>query len=119
MGLYSKWDKRSEVKSTSTSIVDITSKDGRTFRFKFNSRELEKIQQTLLVYTFPDRLENFFAYDYFKHMKHIEERYHGWKTYDIIREFKRQGVLAQPLKSIQSNGTMEISVKFTLSSRSK
>lgn len=46
--------------------------------------------QYLHLYAFPDKKEYFFAFEYGKSAaRELEEKYQGWKVYDIEREFRR------------------------------
>ena len=111
LGLFAKMEKKADIKATNSVVVEISAKDGRFFRFKFQIRELERLAHYFQTVALPDRSENFFAFDYNKSDRTLEQKYHGWKTYDIVREFKRQGLDAEPLKHMQQNtGTLEVSV---------
>lgn len=111
MGLVLKFEKKQDLKSANSSIVDISMKDGRIFRFKFQFKDLDRLSHYFQVLCFPERIDHFFAFDYHKSDSSLEQKYRGWKTYDIIREFKRQGLEAEPLKHLpQQSGTLERSV---------
>lgn len=84
----------------SIAYIDIFSKDGRSFRIGFTSFEVDRILVVLNTYATIDRKEYFFAYDYFKFEKALEEKYNGWKLYDVFKEFTRQGIDAEPIKDV-------------------
>ena len=103
LGYFLKIDKKSENKSTSSATVEISTKDGRIFKCWILSKQLEKLNHWLQALGNPDRIENFFAFDFFKTSPDLEQLYDGWKIYDIISEFKRQGLPVEPLKSNQES----------------
>lgn len=89
-------DKRDPV----ISFIDIYSKDGRTIRLRFKEgTESSATLQYLQIYSFPDKKDYFFAFDHYKAARELEEKYQGWKIYDIEKEFKRQGVDFIPLQN--------------------
>ena len=97
LGFFLKAEKKTESKNASTTHIDVYSKDGRSFRFKFSSREVDRIFQVLQAYSSVERKEDHFAFEYFKHAKALEEQYRGWKIYSIAKEFERQGLQAEPI----------------------
>lgn len=111
LGLFAKIEKKADNKATNSTIVEISIKDGRMFRLKFLTKEIDRLTHFFQTIALPERIEHFFAFDYYKADKSLEQKYHGWQTYDILREFKRQGLEAEPLKHFPHNsGTLEISV---------
>ena len=78
---------------------DIYSKDGRIFKIRIAERfydEAVKLSQYLHAFVFPERKEHLFAFEHGKFYKILEEKFKGWKVYDIEAEFARQGVDFEP-----------------------
>ena len=99
-----KAEKKSDGKHAPIGYIDVHSKDGRGFRFKFSTRELDRILHALQSNTSFERKEEHFAFEFFKHKRELEEKYAGWKIHNIFDEFKRQGI---PVESAKQESTGE------------
>ena len=77
--------------------LDISSKDGRSYRFKYKYEDLgiyESHYDKLTKMAFETKEASSLRYYEFNHQKYQET--YGWKKYDIEREFKRQGLVIDP-----------------------
>lgn len=94
--------------------IDIYSKDGRIIKLKIPEKQYNE-SSTLLsylnVYAFPEKKQQFFAFEFGKYNRELEEKYQGWKIYDIEKEFRRQGI---DLESFESGSHSNTSVTLCL-----
>jgi len=101
LGFVNKVEKNTDRKNPNLTYVDLYSKDGRIFKLRMTGGVHEPISvvQYLNLYAFPEKKEYFFAFDFAKTEfgKSLEEKYKGWKIYDIEAEFRRQGIDFEPL----------------------
>jgi len=102
LGFLHKIERNSDKKNLDIIYLDIHSKDGRILRLRIVERgqnESGNIIQYSQIYGFPDKKEYFFAFEYSKESaaRELEDKYQGWKLYDIEREFKRQGIDFTPV----------------------
>lgn len=111
LGLFLSAEKKSDKQNPSVSYIDIYTKDGRAFKIKFQMREVDRIIHVLQTYSTIERKEEYFAYEFFKYERALEEKYGGWKLYDAFKEFKRQGIDAEPPKE-NSTSTEPVTVKI-------
>ena len=98
---------KSEKKINNTCIIDILIKDGRGFKFKLVekfSNEGHQLFQSLQLSAFPEKKEMLFAFEYEKFASFLETKNKGWRLYNPLEEFKRQGLDVAPL-DIQNNNT--------------
>lgn len=100
LGLFLSADKKNDRQNPSVSYVDVYCKDGRSFKIKFNASEADRIQQVLQAYSAIERKDDYFAFEFFKFERELEEKYKGWQVFDIFREFQRQGIEAEPTKDM-------------------
>jgi hypothetical protein len=76
-------------------LMEITSKDGRDFKFQFQNEYLDKserVQIHVMKHIFSEYKKDLFAFEYGKHDWALEEKHRGWDLYNIYNEFKRQGI---------------------------
>lgn len=112
MSFIYKLERSLDKKDPVISFIDIYSKDGRTIRLRFKEgTESSATLQYLQIYSFPEKKDYFFAFDHFKAERELEEKYQGWKIYDIEKEFKRQGV---DFISLQNNDNTPANPRFRI-----
>ena len=89
--------KDKDSKYNNTSLIEIYSKDGRRFICKL----IEKCSGDGLnyvlclqgyIFNYNQGPNFYFAYEFYKYNRTLEETYKGWKIYDIKREFEREGL---------------------------
>ena len=71
--------------------LKLSLKDVRKLTFIGNASELEDFYKIIYQQAFFERnIKEFcFAFPHFQAKKWIEEKYQGWKIYDIVKEFMR------------------------------
>jgi len=92
-------------KGQSCIYIDVHTKEGQLYRYRVNemfNEELGAVLNYVDIFAFPYQKQNSFAFEYGKADFKLEEKYNGWKIYDIEKEFKRQGVLFKSLADSQS-----------------
>lgn len=113
LGFISKIEKYNDRKILDQLYIDIYGKDGRVIKLKISEKDNsagKKLLACLSVYAFPDNKQHLFAFEYAKHNKDLEEKYQGWKVYDIEKEFLRQGVNFE--NPLEPNPASNIKVYF-------
>jgi len=102
-------------KAQSCVYIDIQSKEGQLYRYRVNelfTEEVDALMNYVDIFAFPYQKQNFFAFEYGKNDTKLEEKYEGWKIYDIEKEFKRQGVLFKSLADSQHANSPTTPHKF-------
>lgn len=83
--------KNIDKKSVTSFCLDISTKDGREFRFSFSSFDKdnlgEKIHERLKMFVFSEDIKFAFAFAY-----KGEYPINGWEVYNDIKEWKRMGI---------------------------
>lgn len=112
LGFLHKIERNSDKKNLDIIYLDVHSKDGRVLRLRIVERgqnESNNIVTYSQIYGFPDKKEYFFAFEYSKERaaRELEDKYKGWKLYDIEKEFKRQGIDFTPLEGNPEGSTVK------------
>ena len=102
-------------KASSCVYLDIQSKEGQLYRYRVNelfTEEVVALMNYIDIFAFPYQKQNFFAFEHGKNDMKLEEKYEGWKIYDIEKEFKRQGVVFKSLADSQHANSPTTPHKF-------
>jgi myotubularin-related protein 1/2 len=96
------WANKKNAEVTTGKVL-FTTRDGRQITFIFPRNLVGKVLECLDNFCFPSSFDQFFAFDYYNSWKNggalpdpIPEHYDGWKIYDPIAEYRRQGLLSEP-----------------------
>ncbi|KRX00915.1 hypothetical protein PPERSA_09521 [Pseudocohnilembus persalinus] len=106
VGMILKMNRSVEKKGLQYSYIEIQSKDYREFIFRFQpiqQNESMDLLQTLQSLAFPEENKTkFFAFEYNKYNRHLEEQCQGWEIYNCEKEFARMGLQIAPVGVIEN-----------------
>lgn len=90
LGLVSKLERIVEKKGIAYSYLEVTCKDMRFYRFKFNpenSNESYDLQIKIHSLAFTEDIRRSFAFVNWAVDQQLEATHKGWQTFDMKREF--------------------------------
>lgn len=86
-----KIDKTNDKKNIGKYLLEITSKDNRTFKFYLHKDEQQKLYQHLLKFDNPRDTLIYYKFA-IKYRESHPVNMDGWEIYDALSEYKRQGI---------------------------
>ncbi|EAR87507.2 myotubularin-related protein (macronuclear) [Tetrahymena thermophila SB210] len=101
LGFIHKLERSVEKKGLQYSYIDITCKDGRNYRFRYQpecQNQSFEMQIKIHATAFPEDVRRLFSYSYSIYDRQLEDQFQGWQLLDIKAEFERQGVIIQPVE---------------------
>ncbi|CAD8126527.1 unnamed protein product [Paramecium sonneborni] len=85
-------------KQNDSNQIEISSKDGRQFKYRFQREQSEDCSCLFNVINknaFTLQKTTLFAFTYYREMQSLENDYQGWKIYNMERDFERMGIIIQ------------------------
>ncbi len=86
-----KLDKTNDKKNIGKYLLEITTKDNRTFKFYVLKDEQQKLYQHLLRFDNPKDTSIYYKFSV-KYRESHPVNIDGWEMYDALCEYKRQGI---------------------------
>ncbi|CAD8126792.1 unnamed protein product [Paramecium sonneborni] len=85
-------------KQNDSNLIEISSKDGRQFRYRFSREQNDDCGYLLNVINknaFTLQKTTLFAFTYYREMQSLENEYQGWRIYKMEMDFDRMGIMIQ------------------------
>ncbi|CAD8211315.1 unnamed protein product [Paramecium pentaurelia] len=93
-----KVDRTIDKKQNDSNLIEISSKDGRQFRYRFQrdqSDDCACLFNLINKNAYTLQKTTLFAFTYYKEMQNLENEFQGWKIYNIEKDFERMGIIVQ------------------------
>ncbi|CAD8198994.1 unnamed protein product [Paramecium octaurelia] len=93
-----KVDRSIDKKQNDSNILELSSKDGRQLRYRFQREQSDDcacLFNLINKNAYTLQKTTLFAFTFYKEMQNLENEFQGWKIYNIEKDFERMGVLIQ------------------------